>query len=710
MNNKLTKALGRLEDWEYLGGADARGRKRWSIIMQIDMESILPLDLKCQCGITLKNKHYIRNIYNHKDIRVMGETCVKQFIKKDICCAECENISEDGSNICHDCGGYESILCFKCGYRYPKDNKDKHNCDDTKCCPSCDAKYIKCHTCPNEIISCSDCFLTVRRGSHDQCKGKYLIKEIRDGKYRGGRWGDVLFIDPEIVKELASCKHQSDFIERILESETFTKHWKHRFKETCPDCLFDCWPTHDCCGRLLWCSNSDDELWGDILIHDPKQFELMSIKYPFLSQYVGATPIWECKQDCPICFLNVRISEHECNNFLYQVDQNTDELWGDLLVLTPDVEIPEEQMAYVDDLLEYKLFIKTWQLSPRHECHICFLDVREAHICQGHILMQHDCVYKNGIWGDILKIDPEYIKSVYTSNYIDQVIKSKYFDKWISTPPNYCIDCYLFKGVHKCNGSILRERITGIYTGDLIKNGIIITSDNSFVNEVCHSNYFFEQWKLEPIIDCHNCFLTTTKYHKCMSYILFRKRKRGKYAGYLYGDVLKLCPKIVKLKGDELLYKKSLLKSDLFNCWIVYPPVLCPNCLLTISPIHDCRHELLWKMSKGKYIGKRWGDILAIDPNYIKWMIETHHSDNGPMISYFGELLECDKFANNWNVNTDNYCEYCEKTYDGVHKCPNNVRHCYTCREPYRLNHSCSSAANFCGRCKNVYIGYHECI
>jgi hypothetical protein len=659
MNSKLIDSLGQLEDWEYIGGMNSRGIKRWRIIMQTDIDP-LPFSDNCQCGRKLIYKHYIRNIYDHSNIKVMGANCVKEFIRKDICCAECENkVDNDDSNLCKGCGGDTYILCSNCGLRY--NTETEHDCINTKCCPSCDTKYDKNrkHLCPHTIISCLDCFLNVQRGGHnDECRGCFLGEEIREGKYKGGRNGDVLFLgDLDFIKEVARCRHQTVYIDLVLESKLFADGWVIRPKNSCPDCLFDCWSGHDCCGKLLWCSNSDGELWGDLLFRDPKQFELMAVKYPFLLPYVGTSPNWECKQDCPICFLNVRISEHECNDFLFQPNRS-DELWGDVLKVNPQYEVGYQHIDFVTEVLEYGLFEKVWQLSPKEPCNECFLEVREGHRCRGKMLLREDKLYKNGVWGDILKVDFEYIKSISRSRYINRVLESSYFNDWVMTPESYCDDCFMIKGVHKCMGSILYERVDYMRVGDMIKNKETINKDfindnfinESFINDISKSKFFLENWKLEPLINCSHCFLETTKVHNCVD-TLFRIKEGGKYDGYLWGDVIKLSPNRIlnTAKGDELTYITRVLKSKLFDKWIVYPLKMCPKCFLNISPIHECRRELKWTFNKGKHVGKKWGDVLLSDPEYIMWTISTFHSDNWSLIGYIGKMLESKEFAKKWN-------------------------------------------------------------
>jgi hypothetical protein len=638
---RLTECLGDLSNWLYVGGDhNLASENRWKLL--IGKREYPAHECFCICGHYIENQCYIQNKKNPTDILVIGTVCVNRFMNKIKVCFSCgaehKNRVTTLCDICRKGRRRKDLTsCPNCRWVY--DRSISHSCEDVITCDKCAIKYIGGHTCPESIISCDKCFIDVKR--NHICASNYLTNVITGGKYKGAKLGDIIIIDFDHVKTLEVYKHQSSFIDKVVTFKYFITQWDIKSKELCPDCCFICWPWHDCIGRILWKHGSEGECWGDLLARCPEEFKKMSIKYPILLPYIDAEPVWERKRDCAVCLLSVRMSKHNCDRFLYQVDERTDEMWGDRLKLDPTCA-PIRHIGYVQEVLKYGLFMKVWSSAPRIECTKCFLDVREGHKCRGHLLLQTDKLYNNGVVGDILKKEPLYAKS----EYLNRVLKSKYFDKWVSTPPEYCLDCFLFKGVHKCNGSILHTRINGVRIGDLLKNGTIF--DDEFINEVRDSDYFFKYWELEPIIDCPDCFLSVGLNHKCMTQVLFRLRKRGKYAGYLYGDILKLNPKIIKLRGDELLYKNELLKSKLFNKWIVYPPVLCLKCFLTVSPIHKCRDELWLPFESGKYAGKRWGDILLSNPGYIAWTLEKFYLSNKSLTDYIIAVSNCNEFAKKW--------------------------------------------------------------
>ena len=135
-------------DYRYVGGDTGRHLNYWKMKINTKLPNH---ENRCVCNKKIKENCYIRDKYG--DILVLGNCCIKKFIKKST--RTCDKCGEPHRNrIVDRCKKCRKGVCDNCGkkcdLRYKKcyDCESGHKegfCDD--CDKKCDYKYRKWYDC-----------------------------------------------------------------------------------------------------------------------------------------------------------------------------------------------------------------------------------------------------------------------------------------------------------------------------------------------------------------------------------------------------------------------------------------------------------------------------------------------------------------------------------------------------------------------------------
>jgi hypothetical protein len=388
MEYKLIEALGCLSDWEHIGGNTVAGQKKWKVIMQTTMD--IPFSDKCQCGHSILKNEYIRNINDYADVRVMGSTCVKKFIKQEICCAECsEPHKEKLTNLCRHCGGWKHALCLTCGFKFKKELD--HDCNEVDCCELCGVRYIDYHLCPNRKQACDKCFLKVL-SDHECIDLLFTRVEGEPGEPFSGinftdmLLGDALKKNPTYVKEYVNSD-QLIYINKVLKHAIFRKGWVSPPKVECPDCLLRVNGSgHKCAGRLLWTVMPDGK-YANKCLGNVLRFDIEYVK-----RYVNKT---QGLYIIAILDSNMHMSFKYCDACTENYSG-----WHNCPVAFHYCGLCDTKNQGHHDCSKDLI-----------ECNNCFLWVERYHDCKSKYLdlIKKDGNYAGLTWKDILVNHPEYI-------------------------------------------------------------------------------------------------------------------------------------------------------------------------------------------------------------------------------------------------------------------------------------------------------------